>query len=142
MKPETVDISWVEDVDKSVSLVVQGGKGLAGEAAREKVKAAVSEALKALGFRLDFEGEPDLVLTLSLRIKKLSDERFLERGTPVRAAIIDATLKKPGEDEPYLRRLGASKPEWGETESQAVTRAAQDAWNVLSTHVIEALAIY
>ncbi len=138
MKPEAVDVSWVEFADKPVHLTVRGS-GEAGEAARAQAEAVVSEALRARGFRLVAEGEAELDLSLVLSIGTCRDDRFLPPGTPVRVAVFDMTLGPPGESKPNIRRLGVSKPEWGGTEDEAVSRAVRDAWAVLSTHVLEAL---
>jgi hypothetical protein len=139
MKVEVVDVKWVQGMDRPVHLAVRG-KGEGGEGARVQAEELVSGELRRRGFRLMAEGEAELVLTLTLRIQALRDDRFLPPGTPVRAAVLDMTLRPPEVGEkPYVRRLGASKPEWGETAEEAVTRAVKDAWAVLRPHLLEAL---
>jgi hypothetical protein len=139
MKEEIVDASWVKAMDKAVHLTVRG-EGEEGEEARGAAETLVSEALRARGFHLVARGEAELTLTLVLRLQTLRDDRFLPKGTPVRAAVLDARVGSPEEEDPYVRRLGASKPEWGETGEEAVKRAVRDAWAVLSPHLLEALA--
>lgn len=141
MKPEVADASWVLDADRPVRLTVRAEDG-AGEEARALAEGLVSEALRARGFRLVAGGEAELEVTVALRVRALRDDRFLPPDTPVRDAVLDAALRMPGEEEPFVRRLGASKPEWGETEAEAVERAIRDAWAVLSSHLIEALGTY
>ena len=141
MKPETVDVSWVEGMDKPVHLTVSRA-GEANEAALAQAEAMVSEALRARGFRLAAADEAELNLNLVLGIETRSDDRFLKPGTPVRVAVFDMTIGRPGEPKPLARRQGVSKPEWGETGEEAVTRAVRDAWAMLCAHVIEALANY
>lgn len=138
MEPEAVDVSWVENMEKDVRLTVTGEN----ETAVARALALASEELRARGFRLVEKGEADLDLTLRLRLRTLRDDRCLPPGTPVRSAVLDARVAAPGETRPYVRRLGASKPEWGETEEEAVDRAVRDAWAVLSPHVLEALGSY
>lgn len=139
MKEEAVDVSWVAEMDKAVHLEVRG-EGGAGEAARAKAEAMASEALLARGFRLVAKEEAVLTLILALRVRALHGGRFLPPGTPVRMALLDMTIGAPGEAGPYVRRLGSSKPEWGATEDEAVSRAVRDAWAVLSPHLLEALS--
>jgi hypothetical protein len=138
MKIETVDVKWVKDMDKPVHIAVR----TENDAAREKARALASKALEERGFRLVDEKEAELRLTLEVRLRALRDDRFLPPGTPVRAAVIDMTVGAPDDPDPYVRRLGVSKPEWADTEEEAVKRAVRDAWAVLETHLLEAMGSF
>lgn len=138
MKKEAVDVEWAREMSKPVHLEMRGEGGKA----QALVEALVSQDLLDRGFLLVEKGKAKLDLTLAVRVSTLRDDRFLPPGTPVRAAVIEMSLGAPGEGQPYVRRLGASKPEWGETEEEAVRRAVRDAWAVLSSHLIEALGTY
>ena len=138
MKIETVDVSWVKDMDKPLHLVVSAPE----EPIRAQVEALASKTLEDRGFRLVRREDAELLLTLEIRLRGLRDDRFLKPGTPVRLAVIDMTVELPDDPEPYVRRLGVSKPEWADTEGEATMRAVRDAWAVLETHLLEAVSSY
>lgn len=143
MKIEVADISWVRGADRPVYVEIRSGTEKVDPKYRELLRELARADIAKHGFRIvSSEKECDLCLTLSLSIKILQDDRFLEPGTPVRAAVLDMTLRSPVMDEPYVRRLGASKPEWDETEDKAAGRAIKDAWTMLRTHLLEALGSY
>ena len=136
---ENADISWISEAGRTVriaSLRLPQGQEFLDAPLRE----AIEKDLAAFGFPKLQEGEEDLRVSLTVDSKRVREERFVPPGRPVFRCSIEARVSYPGREETLFLRRSVSEPRHGGTEEEAARRALADAYRVLRTHLIKALA--
>jgi hypothetical protein len=139
-KLENPDVSWVEDVEKTVKLghmSLPSGGAFLGKA----LVAEMAETLEGAGARFVWEG-PDLIVDIDVRLRRVAEERFVPKGYAVCVARIGLTLRRPGEGVHLLSREAYSRPEYSPTEKGAAELAVADVWRVMEPFFLEAVGSY